>query len=162
MRNKKNLYFSLVLFEPLYFTDLTFNLIYLQKVTGLRDVSSSTHIPWRDHFLPLSKSTMWQDFSSTSSSVTEQEIYSRVNCEYHGLFHPLETEAASAHCFPIPTLFFIWHSKLIHYYASMFVISIEFSNTQSHSPPCMTLSLSQLTYKYISTYNRTTFTSSIF
>lgn len=51
---------------------------------------------------------------------------------------------------PIPTLFFIWHSKFIHYYAGMFVISIEFLNTQSHSPPCMTLSLSQLTYNCIS------------
>lgn len=67
---------------------------------------------------------MWQDFSSPSSYFTEREIYSQVNYEYHGLLRPLETEHLLI-ALPIPTLFFIWHSKFIHYCASMLVISIS-------------------------------------
>lgn len=134
-----------MLCEALYFTDLTFRLIYLQKVSGLRDVSSCIYI-LKGPFLPVSKSSKWQDFSSTSNYFTEWEVYCQVNYEYHGFFHPLETGVASAHCFPHPNVILCMAFEVYPLLCQYVWRLYQFVNTQSQSPPCMTLSLSQLTY----------------
>lgn len=130
-----------MLSEVLYFTDLTFKLIYLQKVTGLREVRYSTYILKG----PFPSSIKEHPVERLLIKLLHSEIHSQVNCEYHGLFHPLETEIASAHCFPHPSIILHMAFKVYPLLCQYVCHFHQFVSTQSHSPPCMTLSLSQLT-----------------
>ena len=102
---------------PPSFTHLTFKFTCLQKVTGLREVSSSTYSDILKGPLPSSTKQHQEPCGQPSHQhqVTSQnwEVYSQVNYEYHGLFHQsfiiltLEIKVASGHCFPHPN--FILH-----------------------------------------------------